>query len=315
MVVAAIIIACVLVVLCILVYLVANMFAKLVVHPNAHDYDYSRKQVMDHCDIDPFAVLKENKVEDFHFTSPRGYALKCRIIRPAKEVSFPDGKQRAVILCHGWTSNHITMLTYGKLYLELGFNVVAYDHRYHGMSDNGEGTHCTMGLNESLDLIDLGNFVRTRFPEDTIWGLQGESMGSATAMQAAPEMKWLSFVVEDCGYSSMRAQMAATLDNRHLPHFPILNVGGMILKHRYQLDMSKVNATKAVANIDVPMLFCQGDNDTFVPTRMIYDVYNAKKDKKRMQLFKGSKHAESIWDHTDQYREVLKGFLTDYKII
>ena len=284
-------------------------------NPNVHTYDSSRELVLKHCDIDPYKVLEQNKVEDFTFRSPRGYDLKGRFIRPAQPKVFSDGRQRAVILCHGWTSNHISMLTYGQLYLEMGFNVVAYDHRYHGMSDNGKGIHCTMGLNESLDLIDLGDFVRKSFPEDTVWGLQGESMGSATVMQAAPDMKWLSFVVEDCGYSSMRGQMAATLDNKHLPHFPILNVGSLILKHRYQLDMDKVNATKAVANIDVPMLFCQGDNDTFVPTRMIYDVYNAKKDKKRMQLFEGSKHAESIWDHTDQYRQVLKSFLSDYNLI
>jgi len=89
----------------------------------------------------------------------------------------------------------------------------------------------------------------------------------------------------------------------------------MILKTFYQLDMSKVDAVKAVAKIDVPMLFCQGDNDTFVPTRMIYDVYNAKKDKKRLQLFEGSKHAESIWDHTEQYAQVLHDFLKDYNVI
>lgn len=311
--VAAIIVLVVLALLAIAVYSVSNMFAKVVVFPNTHDYDDSRKQVMNHCSIDPLSVLENHKVEEFTYKSEFGYNLYGRIIWANEDVKFSDGKQRAVILSHGWTSNHITMLTYGKLYQEMGFTVIGFDHRYHGKSD--KSVHCTMGLYESKDLVGLANFVRTKLPEDTIWGIQGESMGSASAMQAAPEIKWLSFLVEDCGFASMTKQMASTLDNKKLPHFPILNVGGAILKHRYGLDMAEVDATKAVAKLDIPMLLCQGDNDTFVPTKMIYDIYEAKKDNKRMQLFEGSKHAESIWDHTDQYRQVLKDFLTDFGII
>ena len=180
----------------------------------------------------------------------------------------------------------------------------------HLIGDEGSG----YGL-EHKDLIGLANYVRQFFPADTVWGIQGESMGSATAMMAAPHLPWLSFVSEDCGYSSMRKEMASTLKAKHLPQFPILNVGSMIMKSRYKLDMDKVSPETTVAGIEVPMLFCQGDHDTFVPTCQIYDVYGAKKDKKEIHLFKDSEHAESIWDHTDEYRQVVKEFLEKYKII
>ena len=313
---AAIIIASVLVVLLVLIYFIANMFATIVVHPNVHTYEYSRDQVLLHkCTIDPLTVLENHKVEEFTYQSEFGYNLYGRIIRADEGRTFPDGRQRAVILSHGWTSNHITMLTYGKIYQELGFSVIGFDHRCHGKSDKGPGTYCTMGLYEHKDLIGLANYVRQFFPEDTVWGIQGESMGSATAMMAAPEIPWLSFVVEDCGYSTMRKEMRENLRSKHLPAFPILNVGSMILKARYKLDMDKVAPEETVKRIDVPMLFCQGDHDTFVPTHLIYDVYGAKKDKKEIHLFKDSEHAESIWDHTDEYRQVIKDFLTKYKII
>ena len=109
--------------------------------------------------------------------------------------------------------------------------------------------------------------------------------------------------------------MSDNLRSKHLPVFPILNIGNAILKKRYKMDMDKVTPEKSVERIEVPMLFCQGDHDTFVPTRFIYDVYGAKKDKKEMHLFKDSEHAESIWDHTDEYRQVLKDFLKKYGII
>jgi len=294
-------------------YFAAAKFAKVVAMPDTSDYEKSRQDRIKKSGFDLYTVLEGRKVEEFLYKSEFGYNIFGRIIYADESKHFKDGRQRVVILSHGWTSNHITMLAYGKIYLELGFNLVAFDHRFHGKSD--KSVNCTMGLYESKDLIGLGNYVRNSFPEDTIWGLQGESMGSATVMQAAPHMKWLSFVVEDCGYSSVRGEMAATLDAKKLPHFPILNIGGAILKRRYNLDMSKVNAVESVPNIEVPMLFCHGDNDTFVPTKMVYDVYNAKKDKKHLQLYEGSTHAESIWDHPEQYKQVLEDFLKQYKII
>lgn len=312
--IAAIIIAAVLLIICLVSYFAANVFANIVVHPTVHTYEESRDSVLNHnCPIDPLSVIENHRVEEFRYKSEFGYELYGRIIHANEDVAFPDGRQRVVILCHGWTSNHITMLTYGKLYQELGFNIVAYDHRFHGNSERN--TYCTMGLCESKDLIGLASYVKQFFPENAIWGIQGESMGSATAMQAAPDMKEISFIVEDCGFSSMRGEMAATLDNKHLPHFPILNIGNLILKTRYHFDMDDVNAMNALEKVDTPMLFCQGGADTFVPARMIYDVYNAKKDRKEIHVFEGSEHAESIWDHTDEYRQVLRDFLKKYEII
>ena len=299
------------VILTILSCVAARKFADTLVHPVVRTYEEARNRVLECCEIDPYSALEGHKTEPFTYRSEFGYDLQGKIIR-ANETR-EDGKERAVILSHGWRSNHVTMLTYGKLYQKLGFSVVVFDHRYHGNSDRN--VHCTMGLYESRDLVGLASYVRRFFPENTIWGIHGESMGAATAMQAAPDIPWLSFLVEDCGYSSLRGQMKATLDSMHLPHFPILNMGSAILKKRYGLDMDKVNASQSVKNINIPMLFCQGDSDTFVPTKMIYDVYNAKKDKKKMQLFKGSKHAESVWNHTAQYAKVLEDFLKEYGII
>ncbi len=312
--VIAIVLAVIVILACVVVYLISNKLAEIVVHPNVHPYDESRQIVLDHkCSIDPYSVLENHKIEEFKYKSEFGYELYGRIIYADDSVHFEDGKQRVIILSHGWTSNHVTMLTYGKVYQELGFTVVAFDHRYHGKSDRN--VHCTMGLYESKDLVGLANFVKTKFPEGTIFGIQGESMGSATAMMAAPDIPWLSFLVEDCGYATMREQMKASARNSHVTPFPFVNVGGMIMKRKYGLDMDKVVPRDGVARLNIPMLFCQGDNDTFVPTSMIYKVYEAKKDQKEIQLFEGSKHAESIWDHTDQYRETVKNFLKQYKLI
>lgn len=311
--VAGIIIAVVAIALLALVWLASSMFAEQVAHPRVLTVEHVVDTVRKQANMDVEAFLSDHRVEQFTYHSELGYDLRGRIIYSSK--TSPEDPQRTVILCHGYTSNSRSMLPYGRLYMDLGFNLVIYDHRWHGESDRNGNCFCTMGLHESEDLVGLASYVRQFFPKDTIWGLHGESMGSATVMMAAPDIENLSFVVEDCGFSTMRGQMQATLRGYHLPDFPFLTIGDSLLRGRYNLDMDKVRPVDCVARTTVPMLFCHGDSDSFVPTAMVHELFCAKKDRKVLQLFEGSSHAMSVLDHPGQYREVLENFLKQYGII
>lgn len=308
--VAIIIVASVIALLAILTYLVSNLFAEMVAHPKVMSKQQCYDQMKEHNSVNPDEVVAGLKQEPFTYHSQFGYDLRGFVVRTNKATE----RQKAVILCHGYTGAHYLMLAYGKHYLDMGFDLVLYDHRGHGISDRGPNTYCTMSCLEAVDLVGLAQYVKRFFNDDCIIGLHGESMGSATVMQAAPQLKDIAFVVEDCGFSSMRGQMEASLRNFHLPNFPYLTLGSAILKHRYNLDIDTVRPVDCVKDIQVPMLFCHGDNDHFVPTAMVYDVYNAKLDKKEIHLFKGSEHAQSIRDHFEEYKDVLKDFLTKYEI-
>ena len=92
------------------------------------------------------------------------------------------------------------MLAYGKLYLNLGFHVVCYDHKNHGQSDKAK---TTMGDKEADDLQKVIEFTRSLIGQNIIIGTQGESMGSATSMIHAGRYHSVDFVVEDCGYNNL----------------------------------------------------------------------------------------------------------------
>ena len=59
------------------------------------------------------------------------------------------------------------------------------------------------------------------------------------------------------------------------------------------------------------MLFIHGNADTFVPTEMVYRLYDSKPSKKSLWIANGAQHAESYLTHKDEYLQQLKDFLAD----
>ncbi|MCF0261469.1 MAG: alpha/beta hydrolase [Sphaerochaetaceae bacterium] len=312
--VAVLIVAAILFVLAWIIFAIASILVEKIAHPKVHTKEFIEGALKKYHNIDASDIYNNYKNEQFTCKSSYGYNLRGDIIYANQQEDNNNKIQKTVILVHGYTSTRALMLSYGKIYLELGFNIVLYDHRHHGDSDKGPNTFCSLGYYESQDLVEIAYFVKSKFPENCIWGLQGESMGATTVMLAAHKIRFLSFAVEDCGFSSIKKQMQTSLRSYHLPDYPFMNIGTALLRGRYNIDLDKADAVKTIEKTDIPMLFCHGDIDKFVPTAMVYDVFNAKKDKKKLQLFEGARHAESICLHPQQYKEVLEDFLKEYNL-
>ena len=62
----------------------------------------------------------------------------------------------------------------------------------------------------------------------------------------------------------------------------------------------------------VPMLFIHGDADTFVPTWMVYPLYEAKPEPKELWIVPGATHAMSYKDYPQEYTEHVKKFVGKY---
>lgn len=263
-------------------------------------------------DVRPF--LDSVSPENFEYKTSRGYTLRGWVIPADPAKAFPDGRPRAVLLVHGYTGNRYTMLSYAESYHSLGFNVIEYDHRYHGESDK---VFCSMGYYESLDAVEIAEYVRGFFPENTVWGIHGESMGSATTMLAAPKLGWMDFVCEDCGFTTLKDEIAASISFKaNLPPHPIAEFAYVILKIWRGYWPKDVRPIDSVPQITQPMLFVHGGLDKYVPTPMIYELFPAKPgDNKRMHIFEDVPHAKSILMHHEEYTGVIRDFLTEFGII
>ncbi len=117
---------------------------------------------------------------------------------PAEAVEFPSpvdgtvlrgwlyrraGARCGVIFSHGYHDNRVSMLKYTPYFDRCSCDLLLYDHRGFGKSDEA---YATGGINEATDLLAAHAFLRkeTGLADDRI-GWFGESWGASTALQAA----------------------------------------------------------------------------------------------------------------------------------
>lgn len=217
------------------------------------------------------------------------------------------GSRKTALLIHGWRDCAIKYLFLARMYEQkLGFNVVLPDLHAHGLS---EGDMIQMGWLDSEDALRWLSLFRA----DTMV-VHGVSMGAATTMMmSAKEMpegiRDIRFV-EDCGYTSVWDEFAGELKNQFgLPEFPLMYSTSLLCKLRFGWSFGEASALRAVGKCSHPMLFIHGSNDKFVPTEMVYRLYEAHPAKKTLWIAEGAAHAESYLKHKAEYLRQVKAFL------
>jgi fermentation-respiration switch protein FrsA (DUF1100 family) len=203
------------------------------------------------------------------------------------------------------------MTEYAYMFHQLGYNVLMPDNRAHGKS---EGTLIGFGATDKRDVEAWITQLNDKMPNQKIT-LFGLSMGAATVMMASGDdlPDNVMNIIEDCGYSSVWEELVfQAKDMYNLPAFPILYEVSMMSKIRAGWDYKSASSVDALKKNTLPVLFIHGDKDDFVPTEMVYEVYDATQGPKELWLTKGAKHAESLEKHKKEYYAKVKAFMTTY---
>ncbi|CAN0386411.1 unnamed protein product, partial [Phaeothamnion confervicola] len=120
-----------------------------------------------------------------------------------------EGARGLVLLCHGIGSTRMRMLGKARRLHRMGYASLILDFRARGESG---GTHCTLGLRESDDILGAVAYLRSR-PDTAalrLFGL-GESLGAASLVLAmAREPRIEAAVLEAC-FATMRAAVERRL--------------------------------------------------------------------------------------------------------
>ena len=222
------------------------------------------------------------------------------------------GSSRTAVIVHGWRDCAIDFLYLGRIYEQLlDYNVVMPDLHAHGLS---EGDRIQMGW---LDRKDVLHWL-SLFQQDTMV-VHGVSMGAATTMMLSAEplpkgIKDIRFV-EDCGYTSAWDEFAHEMKRQFgLPSFPLLHMANMLCQWRYGWSFRQASALDQVKRCRQPMLFIHGGSDAFVPTEMVYRLYDAKPSEKALWVTEGTVHAESYKNYKEEYiRRIRKAVRIDQR--
>lgn len=247
--------------------------------------------------------------QDYTIEGKDGYILHATF------VSTPQtrGTGKYVIICHGHTSSRNGAVKYANCYIKLGFSCITYDARTHGENKKDK---CTLGNVESEDLIKVIDDTRKRYTDLNILGLQGESMGSSTALHSLRFNPQIDFIVSDCCFVGTYEVIRDCYKNIHLQCLmPFVWIAGKII---YNVDIKQTNALKCLKNKKTPILFIHGAGDTFVKPYNAKTLYDEAKNNgayTELIYVEGAGHAQSRqYAGFEQYTGYIENFLKNIGI-
>jgi len=244
------------------------------------------------------------RYEVVSITSQEGLTLKGIYVE-AEQLS-----DTTVVLVHGYHSRGVGLGALARYYhRERGYHVLMPDLRGHGDSD---GNYIAFGWHDRLDLINwLQWLLREKKGNGTLL-LHGVSMGGATVLMASGETlpPQVKGIIADCAYTSARDILAYQMKQRYgLPAFPFMNVTSLICKWRAGYYIGEASVLKQLKRSTLPILLIHGEADDFVPTAMVYRLYQEAPGEKMLLLIPEAGHAEAYWKDTALYEKTISEFL------
>ena len=234
-------------------------------------------------------------LRDTFITAPDGIRMHAFYVRAPRPTAH------TAVIVHGYTDNAIRMFHIGYLYnRSLGYNILLPDLRYTGLT---EGDAIQMGWLDRKDVIQWINTAPHIFGDSIRAVVHGISMGAATTMMVSGEK------LPDYIRCLFKKELKGVF---HLPAFPLLYVTEWICQLQNGWNFHEASALNQVKKCRKPMLFIHGDKDDFVPTWMVYRLYEAKPQPKALWVVPGVDHAHSYRDYPEEYTGKVRKFVEGY---
>ena len=219
----------------------------------------------------------------------------------------PIKTNKVIISVHGWHGEALrTSSQFSHFLVDFTYNVLFVDLRSYGQS---EGRYTTYGIKDSEDIMEWIDYIVDRFQGDVSIALDGISMGGNTVLTVADKVPMqVKCIINDCGFTNASAEFKECLKSIKVPVFflAFANIINMIVNG---WSFSKTSAIKSVEGSKVPILFIHGAKDTFVPTYMVKQLYNACTSEKYIHIFENAAHARSYFLNKEAYKKIVLDFL------
>jgi fermentation-respiration switch protein FrsA (DUF1100 family) len=208
------------------------------------------------------------------------------------------------------------------------------DCRGHGESEGdyiGFGWHDRFDILRWLDYIidysnkEIGEKIKKnvgktkdtvdKFENEVKIIIHGVSMGAATALMTGGEKlpENVKLIISDCAYTSVKDILSYQLQRMFkLPKFPLIQITSLICKLRAGYFFGEASALAQVRKAGVPILFIHGNEDKFVPTEMVYKLYEAASCEKQLFIVDEASHGNSFWTDMEGYKKQVEEFLGRY---
>jgi uncharacterized protein len=235
--------------------------------------------------------------EDVRFTTDDGVTLSGWLVPAARET------RAAVVLMHGFSWHRLPWLAGFVPWLQKRYNVLQFDFRGHGGSDDAL---ISLGTLEQRDVAAAVRFLEGRGLGPI--ALMGISMGGSVAIMAAPDLP-VAAVVADAAY----AELSNPISNRlRAEGYPLTRLGaGLVLTAASLRARVRLRSPiHRVAQISPrALLLISPGEDRLVSPQQSLRMFHAAGEPKELFVVPGAAHAEAHLAAPQAYERRVLDFL------
>ena len=205
---------------------------------------------------------------------------------PSQEKGAPDACA-TILFGHGYPFDKANILQH-SLFLHSRFNLLLFDFRYFGES---EGAYTTAGLLEIRDVNAAVEYVKGRNDVDpTRLGAMGFSLSASSFILARhPDLR---AIVADSPYASLEKVVQQQFFFLPGPtKWPFVALTRVYARLLLGLRLSDGSPSKAVEELNIPILLIHGDKDSQIPLEHAREIYaQANPNTTELWLVRGADH-------------------------
>jgi uncharacterized protein len=283
---------------------------------------YATEHILPYSSIRPHRVTKAEIQKRFNgVATPSAAGLTWQPFDIVVEDTIPlrgwfvnarsTPAQGTIFLLHGIASCKEAMITTSEMFSSEGFNCVLYDSRANGQSG---GINCTFGYYEKRDLSRYLDSTIARFPGSGPYGIFGNSLGAAVAIQALAEDRRLVCGVAESPFASLRDVIHDYF--ARLFHIRLNAIPDRALRFSEKIahfSVDSVQPAQSATKIVQPVMVIHGMEDDHISAAYGKQVYDnlLSADKVWMPIA-GGDHYNLKKVGGAQFRESIIGFFRNH---
>jgi alpha-beta hydrolase superfamily lysophospholipase len=254
--------------------------------------------------IRPPAKKVSRKVEGLPFSSRKilfdsgGIELVGWAVQPEADLGGA-----AVVLVHGWGSNHENLVRLAAPLLGAGYPVFLFDVRHHGES---RGAPYVTARHYRDDTRSACDEAERLFPGRPL-ALVGHSMGGSAGIVAVAEGAPVQGLVSISAPADLWEVWAYHFDRKGLPGRWVIRVLGPFWRVRAGVPFRILDPVSRIGDLAVPLMILHGDEDESVGVDHGHRLARAAGVDARILVGEG--HSDLL-ESPDLHHEVL-GFLEE----
>lgn len=287
-------------------YSIGNQVADGLVYLNkGNDTDSNSHKQLALWAYDTEAFKKQYTGEKSTLTADDGYKIPM-----VTYYAYNEKDNHTVILVHGLGGNYVSVFPQAEMYLNEGWNVIAYDQRGGGESSSDQ---ITFGYDEKRDLKAIVEHVKGHINNKKMV-IHGFSMGAVTTgIYAATEhaANFVDAVILDSAFDSMESVFRAVWKTMDIP-LPtdyVVWCGDLVLRMKYGFGFEDASVLSAMKKCQVPAMIIQGEQDDVSTVAMGEAIFHSIPDVRKIYWLNDSKHVEAFMDYPVQYKEKVIAFI------